>query len=234
MKTVVLLSGGLDSSTLLYWVRDHGDTPLALSIVYGQRHVRELYAAQSVAAAAGAPHATCFAGGALSPIFASARSSQVGQGVGVPEGHYAEDNMAITVVPNRNMLLLAIAGAFAVSEGAGEIAYAAHAGDHAQYPDCRPEFIQSCAGTLALGTPDVLLSAPFQFLSKADIVREAARLAVPTELTWSCYKGGQRHCGRCGTCVERAEAFSLAGVPDPTVYEDATFWQTVCAKKNGV
>jgi 7-cyano-7-deazaguanine synthase len=224
-KAVVLLSGGLDSSTLLWYAIAQEVEVVALSVLYGQRHEAELRAAAKVAARAHVMHVACPAGYALAPIFAAARSSQVGTHAPVPEGHYAADNMAVTVVPNRNMILLSIAGAFSVAQGAGRIAYAAHAGDHPQYPDCRPEFIEAFRKALFLAT-EVSLWAPFAHWTKADIVREGAKLGVPFDLTYSCYAGRDKHCGRCGTCVERAEAFDLARVPDPTKYEDPTFWKT--------
>jgi 7-cyano-7-deazaguanine synthase len=225
-EAVVLLSGGLDSSTLLHELLADGYDTVALSVFYGQRHAWELKAADAIARAADVPQVKVDLGAALRPVFADSNSSQVGGQTSVPEGHYAEDNMAITVVPNRNLLLLAVAGAFAASRGAAVIAYAAHAGDHAQYPDCRPEFISSCAKTLHLAT-GVVLYAPFQALTKAEIVQRGNSLRVPFGLTWSCYTEGPIHCGRCGTCVERAEAFFLAQVPDPTEYIDSDYWKTV-------
>ena len=128
--------------------------------------------------------------------------------------------MKATVVPNRNMMLLAVAAAVGIAEKAQAIAYAAHAGDHAIYPDCRPDFIIAMKGALELcDWNPVTLHTPYALWSKADIVREGALLGVPYHLTWSCYKGGEKHCGRCGTCVERIEAFQKALVEDPTVYE---------------
>lgn len=128
--------------------------------------------------------------------------------------------MKLTVVPNRNMILLALAGAWAVSTKSEAIAYAAHAGDHAIYPDCRPEFAEAMQGALLLcDWHPVRIARPFLAMSKADLVKLGAELGVPFALTWSCYKGGDKHCGKCGTCVERREAFELAGVPDPTKYQ---------------
>lgn len=143
------------------------------------------------------------------------------QSVPLPEGHYAAESMKATVVPNRNMVLLAIAASWALSLGAERVAYAAHGGDHAIYPDCRPEF--AVAMDVVFGVCDwkaLSLYAPFLDATKADLVKLGAQLAVPFELTWSCYAGGEKHCGRCGTCVERREAFKLAGVTDPTTYEE--------------
>jgi 7-cyano-7-deazaguanine synthase len=240
-RSIALLSGGLDSSTLVALLkRREAKQVTVLSVVYGQRHVHELAAAGRVALALGVEHVVVDLSAALGPVFQGARSSQVGDLIDVPSGHYSADNMAITVVPNRNMLLLSVAGAMAVSRSACEVAYAAHAGDHAQYPDCRPEFIESCTETLYQATADaVKLYAPFRNRMKSEIVALGAELGVPFGLTWSCYNpqpsreipGGVVHCGRCGTCVERAEAFNLAGVPDPTVYADPDFWREAC--RNG-
>ena len=137
----------------------------------------------------------------------------------VPEGHYAEDNMKATVVPNRNMILLSVAAGWAISSKYDRIAYAAHSGDHAIYPDCRNEFAEALDGAIRLADwHEVSLYRPFVDMTKADIVSLGAKLGVPFEKTWSCYKGQDLHCGRCGTCVERREAFYLAGVDDPTTY----------------
>ncbi|NEQ70210.1 MAG: 7-cyano-7-deazaguanine synthase, partial [Symploca sp. SIO2D2] len=139
----------------------------------------------------------------------------------VPEGHYEEEQMKVTVVPNRNMVLISVATAWAISLGAEAVAYAAHSGDHAIYPDCREVFGDAMDAALAVcDWSRIRLYRPFVGLSKADIVREGERCGAPLEMTWSCYKGRELHCGRCGTCVERREAFHLAGVLDPTPYED--------------
>jgi 7-cyano-7-deazaguanine synthase len=128
--------------------------------------------------------------------------------------------MKLTIVPNRNMLLLSMAAARAISVGADTVAYAAHAGDHAVYRDCRPEFYESCDETIQLATGDaVSMYAPFIEITKTDIAQRGAQLKAPMHLTYSCYKGRSLHCGKCGTCVERIEAFQDAGVTDPTEYE---------------
>jgi len=220
-NAIVLLSGGVDSSTLLYQLAYEDYDVTALSVDYGQRHVRELAAAEAVAHRAGVPLMHTAVGRALAPLFAMANSSQVGRQVAVPFGHYAAETMKATIVPNRNMLLLSIAGALAEAIDARVIAYAAHAGDHPIYPDCRPEFYASLNEAFGHATEGrVALVAPFGRITKADIVARAHVLRVPLALTYSCYMGGEQHCGRCGTCVERREAFQLAGVDDPTRYED--------------
>jgi 7-cyano-7-deazaguanine synthase len=217
-KAVVLLSGGLDSSVLCSYLLFEDIQVHALIVDYGQRHRRELEAADAVAAFLKIPttHAK------IDPvIFAGSGSSQVsGSGVDVPEGHYAAETMKATIVPNRNMILLALAAGVAESRNADCVAYAAHAGDHFIYPDCRPEFYESCAETIHKATDGrVMLYAPFGTITKTDIARRGQLLRAPLELTYSCYVGLERHCGRCGTCTERIEAFKDAGVSDPTSYE---------------
>lgn len=218
-RTVVVLSGGLDSTVLLHKVVHEGDEAIALSLLYGQRHEVELKHARLAASALGVQHLVLDVR-ALAPALIG--SSLTSSGIPVPHGHYADESMKATVVPNRNMLLLAIAGSVAVSHKAGRIAYGAHAGDHAIYPDCRPAFIDAMrVAFLLCDWSAVELYAPFAELSKADIVAEGDRLRVPMGATWSCYQGGDVHCGKCGTCVERIEAFTLAGVEDLTRYESA-------------
>lgn len=232
-RAVVLLSGGLDSSTLLYHLMQEGWGVHALRVKYGQKHSQELDAALKIAQAAGVALTSAEVDAAL---FAEAKSSQVGSKDAVPEGHYTSPTMKLTIVPNRNMLLISMAGAIAASVLSQHptddvvVAYAAHAGDHPIYPDCRPEFIESCAETLIRGTEITLetnegnagnsvgLYAPFQDMTKADIVTLGVKLSVPFHLTYSCYNGGDIHCGKCSTCFERREAFQLAKVNDPTRY----------------
>ena len=224
MKTICLLSGGLDSTTLAAFLKSKGHELTALSVHYGQRHAKELEAAERIAAYLGIEWVQVDLG-AIRGLFAGSGSSQVTDEA-VPEGHYAESNMRSTVVPNRNMIMLSVAAALAISRKANAIAFAAHAGDHAIYPDCREAFVNAMRPALASCDYGVLhLLTPFLFETKADIAQRAAALRVPVEMTWSCYQGEAIHCGRCGTCVERAEAFSLAGVDDPTVYADSEFWK---------
>lgn len=216
---VCLLSGGLDSTTLLYWLRERtpADHIVGLGIHYGQRHARELQAARSIASDLGVAFEEADISG-VSRLLAG--SSQTSAEIPVPEGHYADENMKKTVVPNRNMLMLSIAAALAVSLEYDAVAYAAHAGDHAIYPDCRPEFAGLAELTIQAGNwHQVQLVSPFIEKTKTDIAAEAARLGVPIGKTWSCYKGQEKHCGKCGTCVERIEAIRDAGLVDPTEYE---------------
>ena len=140
----------------------------------------------------------------------------------MPEGHYAEESMKQTVVPNRNMVLLSLATAWAVATKSEAVAYAAHMGDHAIYPDCRPEFAEAMSDAMRLcDWHSIKMLRPFLYpvpMDKTAIVKLGTGLKVPFELTWSCYVGGDKHCGRCGTCRERVESFQLAGVADPTEY----------------
>lgn len=217
--TIVLLSGGMDSATLLYHQLAEGELPLALSVDYGQRHGKELLLAERIAEHACVEHRVLDLSG-LAQLLPG--SSQTDISVGVPQGHYAAENMKTTVVPGRNAILLAIAMGTAGAHGAGSVSYAAHAGDHAIYPDCRPEFLTAMRELgMYVGWYEepIRIVAPFMELTKAQIVERGAQLAVPYHLTWSCYKGLARHCGKCGTCVERREAFELAGVEDPTFYD---------------
>jgi 7-cyano-7-deazaguanine synthase len=222
-KAVVLLSGGLDSTTLFYRLAAEGFDIRGISIDYGQRHRKEVEYARRTADRLGARHDTVDLTAVTRFLTTSALTSAA---VAVPEGHYEEESMKLTVVPNRNALMLSVAYAVAASEGATQVATAVHSGDHAIYPDCRREFIeafQSMEDT-SLGE-HIELHAPFLHVDKVAIAREAGRLGVPLEETWSCYQGGERQCGRCGTCVERAWAIAEAGLVDPTLYADATFWR---------
>lgn len=216
VTSVLVLSGGLDSTVLLYDLHAVGRTLHALTIDYGQRHRREIDHAAASAARLGIPHRIADLR-SLAPLFGS--SSLTDAATPVPHGHYEAETMKATVVPNRNMILLAVAAAWAMSLKAGSVAYAAHGGDHAIYPDCRPEFADALDTAIRLADwHQVRLERPYVGLTKADIVRRGATLNVPFALTWSCYEGRGIHCGRCGTCVERREAFARAGIPDPTTY----------------
>jgi 7-cyano-7-deazaguanine synthase len=243
VKIVTSLSGGMDSATLAYLARydilekdgkfEYGSL-IALSFDYGQRHRRELAAAIDIAQELGIEHHiiglrvnVAAEPGAMSAPLASilGGSALTDDSVPVPEGHYADESMKATVVPNRNAIFLSIAYGVAVARDAGQVWFGAHAGDHAIYPDCREAFVELLDDALQLGSkwddstevPQVV--GPFLNFTKTDIARLGARLGVPFELTWSCYKGGEKHCGRCSTCVERREAFRDSGIADPTQYE---------------
>jgi 7-cyano-7-deazaguanine synthase len=220
MKTVVLFSGGLDSTTLLYELAHlyGADQVVAISFDYGQRHRKELLCAKRIASKLGVYHHVVDINSAPS-IFLG--SSQTDESISVPEGHYEDSSMQITVVPNRNMIMLALAAAAAISHKASSICYAAHGGDHHIYFDCRLEFVDAMRQALKLchDTP-LILDAPYVNCSKAEIVKVGAHMGVPYEDTYSCYNGRELHCGACGTCTERKLSFEEAGVPDPTKYED--------------
>lgn len=203
MKTVLLLSGGLDSSTLFYHLKAIGREVISVAFDYGQPHRCELDAARVI--------------DPVVRVLTFPRLRVVDPLI--PDGHYNEDRMKVMVYPNRNMVMLALAVGIAVDQKADTVAYAAHAGDHTIYPDCRPEFFDAVGKAVQLGNWDApQLEAPFIHWDKSLIVRRGVELGVPFHVTWSCYKGGERHCGRCGTCVERREAFQLVGADDPTLY----------------
>ncbi|UJV42965.1 7-cyano-7-deazaguanine synthase QueC [Streptomyces sp. AMCC400023] len=218
---VLAFSGGMDSTTLAAHYQWLGYDLLLLSFDYGQRHARELEAARTIAAHYRAEHhvVDLTAVGALMP-----GSALTDRTVDVPEGHYAAASMRATVVPNRNAIMANVAAGIASARGALVVALGIHAGDHAVYPDCRPAFLDALqtSVTAALdGFPTPTVEAPFLHMTKTDIARQGAGLGVPFVRTWSCYQGGALHCGRCGTCVERREAFNDAGLTDPTRYEPA-------------
>lgn len=217
MKAVVLFSGGLDSTVLTYHLLRENTELKLLSIDYGQRHQRELSASTQIALSLGLPH-TILKLPMLAELLGG--SALTDPSIPLPEGHYAEESMKATVVPNRNMILLSLAAGHAISLQFNTVAYAAHAGDHTIYPDCRPEFADALDRTLKLADwSEITLHRPFVKWSKEDLIRRGKELAVPFEKTWSCYAGGEFHCGKCGTCVERKEAFELVGLLDPTEYK---------------
>lgn len=217
MKALVLLSGGMDSVTALHWARAEHEVVGAVSFDYGAKHNhREIPLAAWHCAQSGVKHDIIDLD-FVNRLFAS---DLLKSGGDVPEGHYADENMKKTVVPFRNGIMLSIACGLAESREAEALVIAAHAGDHAIYPDCRESFMQSMGSAMREGTyAKIELLRPFVHIDKAGIAKLGASLGVDYGKTWSCYKGGEVHCGKCGTCVERIEAFELAGLDDPTVYE---------------
>lgn len=214
-KAVVIYSGGLDSTTLLYFAMREYEIH-AITFDYGSKHnEREQRAAVEITKNAKISHTVVD----LPFIGELFQSDLLKSGGEVPEGHYQDQSMRKTVVPFRNGIMLSIAVGFAESIGARFVFYAAHAGDHAIYPDCRTEFLEAITRSAKVGTYlGVEIKDPFIQKKKSEIVALGKELGVPFALTYSCYKGGEAHCGKCGTCMERKEAFQLAGVPDPTSY----------------
>jgi len=217
MKVCVLLSGGMDSVTALYEVLGTHEVAACLSFDYGAKHnACEIPFAKLHADRNGIPHQII----PLDFINTLFKSDLLKSGGDIPDGHYAEASMKQTVVPFRNGILLAIAAGYAESVDAEGLVIAAHTGDHAIYPDCREPFMQAMASAMREGTyARIQLLRPFIATDKAGIAKRGVGLGLDFSETWSCYKGGKTHCGVCGTCVERREAFLLAGLPDPTIYQ---------------
>lgn len=217
MKVVVLVSGGMDSVTALHAAAREHEVVTGLSFDYGSKHNhREIPFATHHCGLLGVPHETVV----LDFMDRLFKSDLLRSGGEVPEGHYEAENMKQTVVPFRNGILLSIATGYAESVGAEGLVIAAHSGDHAIYPDCREAFMEPMAAAIRAGTyAGISVLRPFIHERKEGIAAIGAQLGLDFAMTWSCYKGGELHCGKCGTCVERKEAFALAGLEDPTVYE---------------
>jgi len=215
-KVVVLVSGGMDSVAALYEAHQRYAVVGAVSFDYGSKHNhKEIPFAAWHSKKLGISHRTI----RLAFVDELFKSDLLQSGGTIPDGHYQELTMKQTVVPFRNGIMLSIAGGYAESIEANGLVIAAHSGDHAIYPDCREDFMKSMADAIRLGTyAGVEILRPFIQNTKAEIARRGHELGVDFAQTWSCYKGGDIHCGTCGTCVERREAFILAELPDPTVY----------------
>ncbi len=213
--SVIVVSGGMDSITLLYDKKE--EIALAVTFDYGSKHnAREIAWAKVHCGRLGIRHIVI----KLDFMQKYFTSSLLEGGDEIPEGHYADENMKSTVVPFRNGIMLSVAAGIAESNGLKKILIANHGGDHTIYPDCRPEFIVAMDRAIANGTyEDVRIDAPYTNITKADIAKIGKRLGIDYSETWSCYKGGERHCGKCGTCIERKEAMALAGIDDRTEYE---------------
>jgi 7-cyano-7-deazaguanine synthase len=218
-KVVVLCSGGMDSVACLYETARNHQAVHSLSFHYGSKHNdREIPFARLHSEKLGIPHSAV----RLDFIAEQFESALLAKGGEIPKGHYGEESMKQTVVPFRNGIMLSIAAGFAESKGAEALAIAAHSGDHAIYPDCREGFMAAIADAIRLGTyAGIEVLRPFIAMDKSRIAARGAELGVDFSQTWSCYVGGETHCGECGTCVERREAFLLAGLPDPTRYASA-------------
>ena len=217
---VAIISGGLDSSTVLYKLRSEGEEVRALTFLYGQRHEREVQSAGAICRSLGVDHRLVDLSSLKDLLSSSALTNVMITVPNVPETSEHYDTLKTTVVPNRNAILLSVAVGYATSLGASRVYYGAHASDRGVYPDCRPEFVDALERALRLGTGNESLRivAPFVDMTKGEVVKLGTRLGVPYSLTWSCYKGGDKHCGVCSSCRERKHAFVEAGVDDPTEY----------------
>lgn len=214
--SIIIVSGGMDSVTLLYDYKDR--IALGISFDYGSNHnAKEIPFAKLHCERLGIKHITI----PLDFMHQYFKSSLLEGADAIPEGHYQDENMKSTVVPFRNGIMLAIAAGMAESYGLSHIMIANHGGDHAIYPDCRPEFISAMSNATEAGSYNgVTVLAPYTNITKGDIARRGKELGIDYNETWSCYKGGEKHCGKCGTCVERKEALHYAGIEDTTEYEE--------------
>lgn len=210
-KTVLIYSGGMDSTTLLYYLLAQGREVMCITFDYGQRHRVEIESARIICADNNLSHVVVD----ISDVSRLLSGSALTDNIEVPHGHYASDNMKLTVVPNRNAFMISIAYAYAISSGATSVSYAAHAGDHFIYPDCRPDFVHKVNAAFMSGSETtVRVDAPFLNMTKGEIAKLGASLGVPYDKTWTCYEGGDTPCGKCGSCDERREAMLYAGVTE--------------------
>ncbi len=217
MNALLICSGGFDSVTLAHRLHTNQQLAALLCFDYGQRHKKEIDSARLCAQRLDVPFIVLD----ISSIGRQLSGSALTDDIAVPHGEYSEENMQLTVVPNRNAIMLSIAFGVAAARKLDTVALAVHGGDHFVYADCRPEFIDAMANMQRLALADqtaIQLFAPYVETDKTAIARDAARYQVPIADTWSCYEGGELHCGRCATCLERIEALAQAGVPDPTHY----------------
>lgn len=213
--SAIIVSGGMDSITMLYEYKDI--IGLAITFDYGSNHAeKEISCAKLHCEKLGVEHIII----PLRFIHTYFKSSLLEGAEAIPEGHYADKNMKSTVVPFRNGIMLSIACGLAESYGLKRVMIANHSGDHAIYPDCRATFINSMSEAMSYGTYEhISIYAPYTGITKSDIARHGKELGIDYSKTWSCYKGGDKHCGKCGTCVERKEALHDAGIIDNTEYE---------------
>lgn len=214
--SLIIVSGGMDSVTLLHEYKD--SIALAVTFDYGSNHAKkEIPMAQLHCERLGIRHIVI----PLEFMHQYFKSSLLEGADAIPEGHYQDENMKSTVVPFRNGIMLAIACGIAESNGLKKVMIANHGGDHAIYPDCRLDFIKAMSEAMTAGTYEgITIDAPYTTITKTDVARHGKELGINYAETWSCYKGGEKHCGKCGTCVERKEALRDAGITDTTGYED--------------
>ena len=220
-KALVLLSGGIDSTTCLAIAREQCDVVCGLSFIYGQRHAKEVMAAKEICRVFEVPHVVL----GIPNVFGGSDSSVLVAGAAVPHLSYEEMKqyrIPPTYVPQRNLIFLSLASALAIVQDFRYVYLGIHQEDsEAAYPDCTPEFFRAARTAVSLGSGEkVLLKAPLLMFSKVSVIRRATSLSVPLHLTWSCYEGGELHCGQCPTCISRIEAFKWAGIEDPTVYKE--------------
>jgi 7-cyano-7-deazaguanine synthase len=215
-KVVVIYSGGMDSFTVLNRALQDGKEVYALTFDYGQRHVKEIEYASNVCKSLKVNHKVID----ISAINQLLAGSSLTDDIDIPEGHYEAESMKSTVVPNRNMILLSLAVGYAVSTGASQVYYGAHSGDHAIYPDCRPEFVMKMNDVCKIANYEsVEIFSPYLSVTKSDILTDGLKMNLKYDQTWTCYNGREKACGQCGACQERLEAFSDNNVTDPIEYE---------------
>lgn len=216
-KVVIIYSGGMDSYTVLNKALHEGYEAYPLTFDYGQRHKKEIDVARHVTQNLGLEHKVID----ITAINQLLQGSSLTSDIDIPEGHYAEESMKSTVVPNRNMILLSLAIGYAVSIGASKVYYGAHSGDHAIYPDCRPEFVNKMNAVSQIANYEpVEIVSPYLHQSKIEILKDGLAMGLDYSQTWTCYNGREKACGRCGACQERLEAFAENGQVDPLEYED--------------
>jgi len=215
-KVVVIYSGGMDSFTVLNRALHDGKEVYALTFDYGQRHVKEIEFACTVCQSLNVNHKVID----ISAINQLLAGSSLTDDIEIPEGHYEAESMKSTVVPNRNMILISLAVGYAVSVGANQVYYGAHSGDHAIYPDCRPEFVMKMNDVCKIANYEsVEIFSPYLTVSKSDILTDGLKMGLTYDNTWTCYNGREKACGQCGACQERLEAFSDNNATDPLAYE---------------
>lgn len=215
-KVVIIYSGGMDSYTVLNRAIRDGYKPYPLTFNYGQRHKKEIDVAAAVCQELGLEHKIVD----ITAINQLLQGSSLTSDIEIPEGHYEQENMKSTVVPNRNMILLSLAIGYAVSIGASKVFYGAHSGDHAIYPDCRPEFVNKMNEVSQIANYEpVEIVSPYLKQSKIEILKDGLSMGLDYGKSWTCYNGREKACGRCGACQERLEAFRLNNCKDPLEYE---------------
>lgn len=215
-KVVVIFSGGMDSFTVLNRALKDGKEVYALTFDYGQKHVKEIACASKVCQQLGVAHKVID----ISAINQLLAGSSLTDDIEIPEGHYEAESMKSTVVPNRNMILLSLAVGYAVSVKASQVYYGAHSGDHAIYPDCRPEFVMKMNDVCKIANYEAVeIFSPYLTNNKSDILTDGLKMGLSYEDTWTCYNGRDKACGKCGACQERLEAFADNNITDPLPYE---------------